>query len=94
MAKKLESEVQSRVLCRWGEGYIIEQGETSRLEGRLLTLLESLGLPEKQEEAIKSLVRQELWNTVSASGFWITADEHTALREANQGRGQSNPRPL
>lgn len=31
-------------------------------EGKLLTLLESMGLPEKQENAIKSYVRNLVWD--------------------------------
>lgn len=34
----------------------------NRANGRLLTLVESLGLPEGQERAHKSLVQQELWD--------------------------------
>ena len=33
-------------------------------EGKLLTLIESMGLPEKQENAVKSYVRRELWDFV------------------------------
>lgn len=32
------------------------------LEGQLLTIIETIGLDSKQEEAIKSLVRQVIWN--------------------------------
>ena len=32
-----------------------------KLEGNLLTLIEGLGLPEKQTEAIKSQVRRLVW---------------------------------
>lgn len=32
------------------------------IEGKLLTLVESLGLPERQESAVKSHVRQIVWN--------------------------------
>ncbi len=37
------------------------------LEGRLLTLVESMGLPEKQEEAVKGYMRREVWGTVYQS---------------------------
>ena len=73
----------------WGPGYVIEQGETSRLEGRLLTLIEAIGMPDKQEEALKGLIRQELWNSVSSHGLWITGEQHTRLRQENKGIGQS-----
>lgn len=32
------------------------------LEGRLLTLIETIGLTEKQENAIKSFARTEIWS--------------------------------
>ena len=32
------------------------------LEGKILTLLEGLNLPEKQENAVKSLVRNIIWD--------------------------------
>lgn len=37
-------------------------GHFKRLEGRLMTQLETLGLAQKQEEAVKSIVRQIIWN--------------------------------
>jgi hypothetical protein len=32
------------------------------LEGRILTVIETIGLPEKQEEAIKSIIRSDIWD--------------------------------
>ena len=32
------------------------------LEGKLLTLIETIGLTEKQENAVKSLARTEIWS--------------------------------
>jgi hypothetical protein len=40
------------------------QYQFREFEGRLLTLVESMGLPDKQEQAIKSYVRRELWDFV------------------------------
>ena len=39
--------------------------EVQDMEGKLLTIVESIGLPQKQEEAVKGLVRQTIWNTVN-----------------------------
>jgi len=36
-------------------------GHFKRLEGRVMTLLESLGLGSSQEKAIKDLMRNEIW---------------------------------
>ena len=52
---------------------MIRQWAFSNFEGKLLTLMESMGLPEKQENAIKSYLRQELWEFVR-SGM-IVPDE-------------------
>lgn len=43
------------------------------LEGRLLTLIESMGLGEKQEEAQKGFIRREVWATVYES--YVMSDE-------------------
>lgn len=47
------------------EEYIIfnDTNWVSHIEGELLTLIESLGLREAQEKAIKSLTRQRLWDS-------------------------------
>lgn len=66
----------------WPGGYFIEDGEVSRLEGRILTILETAGVSPKQEEALKSLVRQELWNTIGR--YYVTSEQSTRLHRENQ----------
>ena len=41
--------------------YLVQNFDIKRIEGKLLALVESLGVPTSQESAIKSLVRQFLW---------------------------------
>lgn len=43
------------------------------LEGRLLTLVESMGLSQTQEEAVKGYMRREVWTTVYES--YVMSDE-------------------
>lgn len=43
------------------EGYYIAGRNLSSIEGKLLTVAELLGLPEKQSEALKSEIRQIIW---------------------------------
>ena len=62
---------------------MIRQWAFSNFEGKLLTLMESMGLPEKQENAIKSYLRQELWEFVR-SGL-IVPDETDLELEPNVG---------
>lgn len=47
------------------ESYLIPEKGVRAMEGRLLTLVELLGLPEQQSEAMKSEVRNLIWG----SGF-------------------------
>lgn len=51
------------------------------LEGRLLTLVESMGLPEKQEEAVKGYMRREVWATVY-EGYKVSDEAKGFLEES------------
>lgn len=42
-------------------GYILDNYHIEHLTGRLLTLIEALGLRESQEKSLKDLVKQEVW---------------------------------
>ena len=46
--------------------YIIRNWEIRDMEGKLLTLIETMGLQEKQESAIKGLIRQVIWTMVDS----------------------------
>jgi len=67
----------------YGWCYAIQEYQLSHLEGRLLTLMESLGLRDTQEKAIKDLVKNEVWGLTS-SCFIISVDDHDALRNKYQ----------
>jgi hypothetical protein len=49
------------------------------LEGRLLTLVESMGLNDKREGIIKQYVRRELWDTVHQMGYIIPTESDEEL---------------
>lgn len=61
----------------WGNALLVFEGTSERLVGRLLTIVETLGLGEKQEKAAKSLVRQEVYNSLDDA--WIVGEEDHAL---------------
>jgi hypothetical protein len=53
-------------------GYVVSKFVVmnfQKLEGKLLTIIETIGLEKKQEEAIKSLVRQSVWD------YWNNAEQ-------------------
>ena len=41
--------------------YAVQNHDIKRIEGKLLALVESIGMSSGQESAVKSLVRQFLW---------------------------------
>ena len=47
-----------------GPGYIVSGNTFDYLIGRLLTLIEAIGLKETQEKSLKDLIRQEVWGSV------------------------------
>lgn len=61
------------------ESYLIPEKGIRIMEGRLLTLVELLGLPEQQSEAMKSEVRNLIWG----SGFLKYGKYYSAEDTAN-----------
>lgn len=59
-------------------GYVIQQESISALQGRLLTLIEAIGLPEGQEKAVKDLVKNELWKLCDYV-VWCPSDLHIKI---------------
>lgn len=87
----------------YGYGYVIHQSVPSTLAGKLLTLVEAMGLRESQEKSVKDLVRQEVWNmfsTVDGGALWITPNLNTEIHRVWTGlenhfkNGQGNTGPL
>ena len=49
--------MSNEMICQ----YVVQNYDIKQIEGKMLALVESLGFSEKQEVAVKSLVRQFLW---------------------------------
>ena len=56
----------------------------SHLEGRILTILETLNLSNKQEEATKSLMRQAIWQTPDENFTICDEDLEVALESSRK----------
>lgn len=65
---------------------VIAPWEIQSIEGKLLTIVESIGLPQKQEEAVKGLVRQAIWDKLnySDSRLYVYDDMFIPLQESNK----------
>ena len=75
--KKQEPEVP------WGAGYVVPENHPYQVTGKILTLLEVLGLPAKQEQSFKDLVHQHIWEIMD-EGFAISCETNHSLREKHQ----------
>ena len=51
--------------------YTLEERDVNDLVGKLLTLIDALGLPEKQEKSLKDLIKGNVWSSMSSSSYII-----------------------
>lgn len=64
----------------YGYGYVVPaEGFSERIVGKVLTLIETLGLTSKQEEAIKGLAQQAIYGSFQEA-IYITPDRHNEIR--------------
>ena len=66
----------------FGQGYVLEERAPRVIVGRLLTIIESIGLPQGQESSLKSLVEQEVWEGFNRWGEMIDSKTHNEARES------------
>ena len=71
-------------------GTVVFDYVVSSVEGRLLTFIEAMGLPQSQEKAAKDIVRQELWKVYQDS-VYITGEQVQEIAERNRSMAQSLP---
>lgn len=80
-------------LSDWQDGRVMNSRAPENLEGRLLTLVESLGLAPTQEHAVKNLVSQALWQWVYDFTEWLDEKEHIEVRRKVAERKKREPIP-
>ena len=64
----------------WGEAIVVFENSPDIIVGRVLTLVEAAGLPSKQEESLKHLIRQAVWDVLTDDCIRISGERHTELR--------------
>lgn len=69
-----------RISNTHGEGYAVSSDATSRLFGTIFNIIEAIGLSNKQEEALRPLIRGAIWN-VFDDGVFISSDRYDKIRE-------------
>lgn len=71
----------------WGNAFLVHEDTSSRLVGKLLTLIETWGLNATQEAAIKNVVRHAVYDAFDDA--WIIGEnDHVALRKKAYEFGQ------
>lgn len=63
----------------WGGGYALYQNSPDRINGKLYEIIEALGLSEKQELSIKSLVQKVIWDEFN-DAVCLSPGTHSELR--------------
>ena len=61
-------------------GYVVSTDIQDRLVGHILGVIEALGMSEKQEEAVKSLIRGRVWQ-VFEGAIYITEERHKEIKD-------------
>jgi hypothetical protein len=78
----------------YGFGYVIQENEPAYLIGRLLTIIDSLGLKETQEKAVKDLIKNEVWGIINETAQYIPPVVndviHSFFKEYNFRKGNIN----
>ena len=82
----------------WGPAFVITDGTPDSIVGRVFEIIEACGLPQKQEDSVKQLIRKTVWETIHTSSVAITRERHTEIRglfyeelEKVTPRGSKNP---
>jgi len=63
----------------YGQGYVISSSVPDFIVGRLLTIMEALGLSEKQEKSLKDLIKNEVYSNLGE--IWISGSLHNLIRD-------------
>ena len=65
-----------------GNGYVTDDRTPNIIIGKLLTLIEVMGLTEKQEKSLGDLMRQSVWDEFNHdTSILISAKRHTTIRK-------------
>ena len=64
-------------------GCIVEQWKIGNLVGKLLTIVESLGLKDTQEKALKDILRNEIHDMFTLCSY-ISYEDAERIREKNE----------
>lgn len=68
----------------YGDAYLIGISTPNNLVGRILTIVDALGLKDTQEKSLKNILEQEIWKTFDTQGWdcmYIPDELHSSIRK-------------
>lgn len=74
----------------YGFAHLVLENHFKYLNGKILTLIEAIGLPTKQEEALKALISQAIYGE---TGIYIDPTLNDAIHDAVHRVDPDNPTP-
>ena len=77
----------------YGYAYVLSSSAVDSIEGNLMAIIEGIGLPEKQELAIKSQARQTVYRPISKALF-LNPQEFAEVGHSKGLKGSGNPSVL
>ena len=78
----------------FGYGYAFSDNMPKYILGRMLTIIDSLGLRESQEKAVKDLIVQAFWRDIEEYAVYISPEIYTAIKVfINKDREEQTGKP-
>ena len=62
-------------------GFVMFHETPKTIIGKIITLIEVLGLNPNQEKATKDLIKQAVWDTIDNQCLFINAETHSKIRD-------------
>lgn len=72
----------------YGHAYLIPADSPDFLVGRLLTIIEALGLPSRQEKSARGLIRSEVYGCLTATSPWVESNLNNILHDFSKWYGE------
>lgn len=67
----------------YGRGMVSSASIYDYIIGATMEIIEAIGLPDKQESAVKNMIKERLYGQMQHN-VWIDEDVHRLLREAEE----------
>lgn len=85
-----KNEIVGEEHLNYGCGYAVNDNSPEYLVGRVLQIIEILGLQGKQEQSIKGLIREAIYDEFCQRGVYLKSSLYTTLRKTDYKKKEEN----